>query len=83
MSWRDGGVASRRTGSTVLSRLGSVLFGQLLLDMEKELVVGERRFRTILDQVLEETVLRRRVVSVQREKQNKELETSSLVVCSK
>lgn len=44
-------------GSMVLSRPCSVLFGQLLLDVEKKLVVGERRFGTVLDQVLEEIAL--------------------------
>lgn len=68
VSWRDGGAASCRTGSMVLSRPSSVLFGQLLLDVEQELIVGERGFGTVLDQVLEETALYRRVVSEQREK---------------
>lgn len=69
MTWRDGGAASCRTRSTVLTRPGSVLFGQLLLDVEQELVVGEGGFRTVLDQVLEETALCRRVISEQREKE--------------
>lgn len=65
--WRDGGAAPYRTGSMVLSRPGLVLFGQLLLDVEQELVVGEGRFGAVLDEVLEETALCRRVVSEQRE----------------
>lgn len=67
-----GGTVGRRPagpGSVVVSRPGSVLFGQLLLDVEQELVVGEGGFGTVLDQVREEIALCRSVVSEQREKE--------------
>lgn len=59
--------ASCRIKFTASLRPGSILFGQLLLDVEQELVVRKRRFRAVLNQVLEETALCRRVVSEQRE----------------